>query len=182
MNCRLSLVILSFVVVLGAAASVPHLVDSDSVYTRRSSDASSPEGLWQMRGDGAVFTIVPRDGLAESFDLYIIESPDLSIAENTYFGTMRRTGNGLNYDATLYTDLKGSQNTLRNKRRNFIIEVSADGSLLSLHPYTRSKRVNIMRWLPYLFRISITDVDTRPKNIDGARRIAPAPTLQPVTL
>ena len=182
MGPRLSISALLAAATLSAAASVPMLVDTDSAYTSYTTDASSPAGLWQMRGDGAVFTIVPRAGSAESFDLYIIDSPDLSIAENTYFGTMRRTGNGLSYDATLHADIKGATPSLRNKKRNFILEFSTDGSYLTLQPYTKGKRVNIMRWLPYLFRISVTDADTRPKHIDGARRIVPASAPQPVTL
>ncbi|MCH5222386.1 MAG: hypothetical protein J1F05_08720 [Muribaculaceae bacterium] len=165
-----------------AHATMPIVIDVDSMATATLSDASSPAGIWQMRGDGAIFSIVPRAGHAESFDLYIIESPDVSIAENTHFGSMTRTGNGRQYDAAIYADIKGSSSPAGRKKHSLIFDFSADGSLLTIQPYSKGKRINLLRWLPYLFRISISDVDSRPKHIDGAHRLTPTPISQHITL
>ncbi len=51
-----------------------------------------------------------------------------------------------------------------------------------MRSYRKGKTVNLLRWLPYLFRISVSEVDTRPSGIDGATRIAPPSIKYPVTL
>lgn len=52
-----------------------------------------------------------------------------------------------------------------------VITLTKDDAL-KIEPYTTGKKVNLRRWIPYLFRI-IEDNNTRPKGLDCARRLYP---------
>lgn len=139
-------------------------------------DATSPVGLWQMVGDGAIFYIEPER--RDTYTLTLYESPDLALSKGDFFGTMTLTASG-SYDASLILNPKGSG---RRKTRHFLFDIDTYGSKLTMRSYRKGARVNVLRLLPYLFRLSISEVDTRPQNIDGAIRLSPPTAKYPVTL
>lgn len=160
-----------------AAAASPEVFDMDK-YSLEVSGLTSPEGIWEIGRGGAVFEIV-ASAEPGAYDLRLLSSPDYTLPKGTTFGTMRPTGKPQCFDAALLHGLDGRG---RKKTRNFIIEVSDDFSQLSFRSYRKGISINFMRWLPYLYRFSVKEVNTRPTDIDGARRIAPASNQTPVTL
>ena len=165
----------------GAAAAPPAVIDVETVVPVRA-DASSPAGVWKAGDGGALFGVRPLPGYDGSFELFIVDSPDYPELPGTVFGTMRTTGRAGVYDARLAKGIGPARGLLGQKSHNCIIELSQDCSSLVFRSYRRGKTVNILRLLPYLFRLSVTDVDTRPAGIDGARRVSPEPLPQSVTL
>ena len=143
----------------------------------------SPEGIWQFGADDAIFEIRPQKGRHGVFDLYILESPNLTVPSGSLFGHMEATGTDNNYDATLFRSLTGNdRNITRQKNRNFIFTFDPSSCTLTIRPYKKGTRVNILRWIPYLFRLSVDRTDSRPSNIDGARRLCPDSPSYPVIL
>ena len=162
-----------------AFCAVPTLVDMETAVCP-GPDASSPAGIWQAGGAGAVFSIIPVAGREGCFDLVLLDSPDLA-AGGRHFGSMHATGTPHRYDAALLENPSGARRSLR-KTRNFIFTFSPDGSSLVMTSYSKGKQVSVLRLLPYIFRVSVKDVNTRPNGIDGAVRIAPVSLHRPVTL
>ncbi|MBD5234233.1 MAG: hypothetical protein HDS65_08675 [Bacteroidales bacterium] len=163
-----------FLAVTGFCKAAPPHIELPAAAV--SAVAASPEGLWRFGADGAVFTVVETPGVAGSYNLLIDESPDLTIPKGTLFGTMKATGTARTYEASLLSDPAEGRTSLSPKKvRHFIFTLSADGSTLEFRPYRKGKTVNILRWLPYLVRLSVTDVDTRPRDVDAATRLEPAP-------
>ena len=74
------------------------------------------------------------------------------------------------------------RNITRQKNRNFIFTFDPSSCTLTIRPYKKGTRVNILRWIPYLFRLSVDRTDSRPSNIDGARRLCPDSPSYPVIL
>lgn len=145
--------------------------------------ASSPEGTWRFGADGAIFEVKAAGGVDGFFELVLEESPDLSLPAGTPFGNMKWTGTGRNYEASLLGDPAGGKRSLTpHKMHHFILTLSDDGTTLTFKPYKRGKRVNILRWLPYLVRLSVTDTDTRQREVDAATRIDPTSTPTTITI
>lgn len=140
----------------------------------------NPCGIWQMTDGGAIIRISPSAKTGH-YELSVLESPDLSIEAGKVCGILVATAIPNTFDAKLISDLKG--NTRQNKYKqdkNFIFEFSEDS--FTLKPYRQNINVNILKWVPYLFRMSLKENDTRPTNIDGGRRLLPRPTSQIVEL
>lgn len=146
-------------------------------------DPLSPAGIWQFGGDGAIFEIRPQNGRHGVFDLYILESPDLTVPSGSLFGHMEATGTENNYDALLFRSITGNERSINKKKtRNFIFTYDSKTCTLTIRPYKQGTRVNILRWIPYLFRLSVDRTDSRPTGIDGARRLYPDSHSYPVIL
>ena len=145
---------------------------------QRLSEVDMPDsrlgGLWQFGADGAVFEIVPT-AVADSYELFIVDSPDFSVAPGSFFGTISHTGKGNYYEAVLLLSPEGKvRGAARRKTRNYIFEFNDEGTQLSMRNYRKGFGVNLLRALPYLVRISVNRQDDRPQDVDGARRLAPA--------
>ena len=144
--------------------------------------AGTPDGVcgvWQMGGDGAVFAVA-EDSRSDCYTLTIVDSPDYSVLPGTPFGTMRHTGTTHRFDAQLLTTPAGSPR--KSSRLDYIIEFSpADGTLTFRH-YSRGWAVNMLRALPYLFRISVRRNDSRPEGIDAAHRLGADTTPNHITI
>ena len=68
------------------------------------------------------------------------------------------------------------------KRQRYIFTLDRDG-YLSFKSYKQGKKISLGRLLPYLFRVSVSDIDTRPSTVDGAVKIYPSTTSdKPVLL
>lgn len=171
---RLSLLIF-FVLLWAVVSATPPRVS----YFSDCADGFSPEGRWQAGGDGAVFDIRPRAGRNGVFDLVLVSSADMSIGQYVNMGEMTSTGTPYDFDATLHA---GPGSGGISKTHKFIFKFEPDFHSFTITPYRRGKRVNLLRWFPYLFRISISEIDTRPKNVDAAVRISDKYSSYPVIL
>lgn len=130
-------------------------------------------GIWTVGGDGARLAFLPRGASATEFDVFILDSPDLSVVPGQQIGTAVSTGRAATYDTTLRT-LSG----LPGRSRHLIIELLSDGTMTFRH-YKKGKKITLWRWLPYLFRISVSDNDSRPSSADGAVKTYPTDTASP---
>lgn len=163
-----------------AYGGAPRLMAPDSVC---SGQAAGPEGLWRMGADGAVFAVGREPGSRGAYVLTLISSPDLTIPSGTAFGTMTATGRPFTYDASLSKSLSGRGHKLSRKSyRDFVVEYSPESGLLTFTAYHRGRTLNVVRLLPYLFRFSIKESDSRPRGIDAACRISPPSVQYPVQL
>lgn len=134
-------------------------------------------GLWRMGTDGATVAILPASASRGKFEIFLIDSPDLSAIPGRLIGNAATTGSAATYDAEFAGDGK-----FHNKRQRFIITLGDDGRL-SLKPYKKGKKISLWKWLPYLYRFRISDINTRPTNADGAVRVYPPATYsEPVVL
>lgn len=163
-----------------AYGGAPRLMAPDSVC---SGQAAGPEGLWRIGADGAVFAVGREPGSRGAYVLTLISSPDLTIPSGTAFGTMTATGRPFTYDASLSKSLSGRGHKLSRKSyRDFVVEYSPESGLLTFTAYHRGRTLNVVRLLPYLFRFSIKESDSRPRGIDAACRISPPSVQYPVQL
>jgi len=167
---------------LCAYASIPDTVNLRNA-VRIPAGQVTPCGIWQFGADGAIFEIRPQHGRNGVFDLYIIQSPDLTIHSGTLFGRMESTGTGYTYDAHLHQSLGGKdRNVTHPKTHNFIFTFDPTACSLKIRPYRQGTRLSILRWIPYLFRLSVERSDSRPEGIDGARRLSPTSLSYPIVL
>lgn len=135
-------------------------------------------GIWRIGGDGALVAIIPATAATARFDIYLLDSPDLSIIPGEKIGSATATGQPGTYDAELST----SPQILLKKRLRYILTLDRDG-YLAFKSYKQGKKISLGRLLPYLFRVTVTDVDTRPNSVDGAVKVYPASAPQgPVLL
>lgn len=147
------------------ALGAPWDMDSiASIFAGRQPDPI--EGLWQFPADGASILIEKKT--ATTYDLIIIDSPEPDVRPGTVIGRAVTTPAVGTYDAHL--DAKPLRNS-RLKKANAALTL-ADGHLC-FRPYSTGKRIAFWRWVPYFFRISILDNDSRPGNLDGADKIYP---------
>lgn len=158
--------------------------DIDSVKMRmKQSPLHTIEGVWQFVGDGATIVIEQFNpdmiaGTQHNFyRIVIIKSPMLSISPGTVMGYMAATAKKDCFDARLYTS-GGIQGVLSTPR-TFTITLT-DDNRLSFSEYKKEIKVNLWRWLPYVYRVGISIKDTRPKGLDGCLRIYPPSTTQPI--
>ena len=141
------------------------------------------EGVWQMTGGGAIFSTEAVPGITDTYRLTLLWSPDLSVPSGSVLGEMQPAGRPLVFDASLGLDHKGGRHIgIPGKKYRFELEFSADMRRVSFRPYKRSWKVNIFRWLPYLFRTSVSKTDTRPADMDGAVRLGGLPATSIIEL
>lgn len=158
--------------------------DIDSVKTRmKQSPLHAVEGIWQFVGDGATIVIEQfnPDMIAGTqtnfYRIVIVKSPMLSISPGTIMGYMTATAKKGCFDARLYTS--GGIHGVLSTPRTFTLTLT-DDNRLSFSEYKKEVKVNLWRWLPYVYRVGISIKDTRPKGLDGCLRIYPPSTTQPL--
>ncbi|MDE6526742.1 MAG: hypothetical protein K2L75_05755 [Muribaculaceae bacterium] len=128
-------------------------------------------GLWRVGADGAVFSV--KEAEAEGcYSLTLVDSPDYTVTPGTEFGRLAHTGTRHVFDASLQTSLSGRQK--KSLRLDYTVEYLPAEQALVFRHYNKGWTVNVLRVLPYLFRISATRRNERPEGIDAARRIGPA--------
>ncbi|MDE5567879.1 MAG: hypothetical protein K2J12_05500 [Muribaculaceae bacterium] len=124
-------------------------------------------GIWRMGPDGATIAILPVAASQGRFEIYLLDSPDMSVIPGGKIGSAVSTGVNGTYDAEF-----AGAGKLTAKRQRFIITLSADGNL-NFRSYKKGKKISLGRWLPYLYRVSVSDYNTRPTSVDGAIRVYP---------
>lgn len=143
--------------------------------------AGTPEGVWQM-ASGTIFRIAPRAGTSGVYDLTLLLSADPSVASGTLFGTMRAGADRHIFDASLASDIKGGRKAGDSRKRQFAITFDSDFSSLTLSHYRSGVAINLMRLVPYLFRIGIERHDDSPHNTIGASRCDGTALAYPIEL
>ncbi|MBR5899247.1 MAG: hypothetical protein IKZ14_07275 [Muribaculaceae bacterium] len=150
--------------------------ERDSVVSRMRKLSLQPiEGLWQFAESGATIAIerntnnLPDNGLMR-YHMVIVNSPQLTITPGTIMGYITPTAKNGVYDATIYTDFDGG--TILSLPKKFILTLN-DESHLAFSRDNSGIRINIWRFLPYMFRYSVTYKNERPRNIDGCIRVFP---------
>lgn len=134
------------------------------------------EGLWRMSGNEGSFAIIADEG-AVFYRIIVIDGEDASVAPGDIMGACTAAGKSNSYDARIFTSVEDGK--LGTPKR-FTITVQEDGRLIMV-PVNNSLRVNLWRILPYMFRASVTRVNDRPNNLDGAIRVYPQPVNSPLT-
>ena len=182
---RFASIIICLVVALGCQAEVLTGYSTvDSVAARLGQWPLCPvEGIWQMAADGAVFAVEREtpsatETMPRELRLTIIRSPHRRVRPGSVMGTARPTVKPGVYEATLNTriaDLGGLE-----LPRRFLLTLNADGTALTMEPYKSSVKVNLLRLVPYLYRV-VRVQDSRPRGLDGAVRIYPVPAVNPLT-
>lgn len=141
--------------------------------------AASPiEGDWQVYGGGAALRFAPSRGAAGSFDIIWLDGPELSIEPGTVVGKALETATPGVYDCRVERDPRGKAD--KHRYANFVVRLDADtGDSFTFAPYEQRTKFSIQALLPYWWRRSFKKVDSRPSNLDGARRIgAPKPYVE----
>lgn len=126
-------------------------------------------GYWRIEPEGAIFVCEPYAGRTGSYTLRLVSSPVLGVAPGTYFGAMTATAKKGVYQAELILDPSNFKR--RAHTRNCTIEMNEEANRLIFKPYHNRLKVNLNRLMPYLFRVSLRQENTRPDDIDGAVRI-----------
>lgn len=159
-----------------AASAQISVADSlKKVIVSRGSDPV--EGIWEVGGDGAKIAITAKMPGSGSFDVTLLLSPVLDAPEGELIGTATSTGKPGIYEFRLFNGKKSALLT-KKKSAAFIGELDKPGQL-SFRAFSKGKRLNLYRLVPYLFRIGIITEDSRPSDIDGAVKVFPASERPP---
>lgn len=182
---RLLALIIGALSVISAGAEIRQGYSTvDSVAARLEQMPLCPaEGIWQMAADGAVFAIEREtpsatETMPRQLRLTIIRSPHRRVRPGSVMGSAHPTVKPGVYEATLNTriaDLSGLE-----LPRRFLLTLNSDGTAITIEPYKSPVKVNLFRLIPYLYRV-VRVQESRPQGLDGAVRIYPAPTVNPLT-
>lgn len=81
------------------------------------------------------------------------------------------------YDAAIYTSV--DDNGLLSRTKRFTLELHDGESRLAFIRHRNGLRVDLRRLIPYLFRVSISTGNDRPRDMDGAIRLYPLSDAAP---
>lgn len=147
------------------AIAAPWDIDSiASIFAGRMPDPI--EGVWQFPADGASIFIEKKT--ATTYDIKILDSPMLDVRPGICIGTAVATPSSSTFDAHLDAKKIGNK---RLKKADAILTL-VDGHLC-IRPYSTGKKIALWRWIPYFFRVSVYNDNTRPSNLDGAEKVYP---------
>lgn len=163
---RCGLIAFALVLAFGAVAGEPAEISSLAA----DASAMAPEGVWRMQPGGALFRVEAGTS-AGRYEVFVVESPDFSVAPGARMGSMTAMASAGVYDA----EFAENPGAAGSRTHHFIIEVDDEAGRMSMRPYRARAGVSFRRWLSYLFRVGIVDSD-RPDGHDGAVRISPSPS------
>lgn len=157
----------------------------DSVERRLDASALHPvEGIWQMTADGAVIAIEQAEPfttgqtLTSGYRIVILQSPCRRVRPGTLMGYATPSAKAGHYDAAIYTSI--DDNGWLNLTKRFTLELHDSESRLAFIPHRTGMRIDLRRLIPYLFRVSISTANDRPRDMDGAIRLYPISDAAPV--
>jgi len=122
-------------------------------------------GCWRMTCGNAEFTITASATTAGAFDITLTDTDDMSLMPGTVIGEAHTTATPGRYVATMAVN----PNRPKGKKRNLVITIRPNGSL-SFEPYRTGRSISLWRWLPYMFRVTVTRPGRQPLDIEGAVR------------
>lgn len=126
------------------------------------------EGVWRTSGSEGMFAVVAdRGGIF--YRIIVVDSVDQRVLPGTVMGACTPAGREAHFDAQIFTSVSDKG---LGARKRFTISLSESDHLV-MEPVTDKLRINLWRLLPYMFRHSVTRVNDRPKNLDGAIRVFP---------
>ena len=157
----------------------------DSVKTRmRQAPLHNIEGVWQFLDNSTTIAIERiNDNTASQYlhqyvyRIVIIKPDDLSIDPGTVMGYISATAKSDLYEAYIYTD--SSLEGILSIPKKFTLTLSDNN--LAFNEYKTEVKINLWRWIPYIYRVGVSVKNTRPKGLDGCVRIYPQPTSAPLT-
>lgn len=129
------------------------------------------EGRWQVSDGGPILCFSPSDDTPGTLNIVWIDGADMSIPSGTVLGTAVATPTPGLYDCTAWSDPRGKRGRKRGKV-TFTIRLEpklADSFVFE--GYERGTKFQLSKLLPFWYRRPIKHVDTRPKGLDGGRRI-----------
>lgn len=134
------------------------------------------EGRWTVNGGGAVIEIARAPGADERFSVTMVDSPDLKVAPGTVLGYACPAPATGRYDCHLSADPSPRHRRAGGRKVDFSIEF-ADGTsdAIIFSYYQKGRRISLWRWLPYLFRVTVSDPHRDSSGLDGARRLGAPP-------
>lgn len=150
------------------------ITSADSLFSGKG--LSQVEGLWRISGSEGVMAVI-ADPATIFYRIVAVDSPDRSVCPGTVMGAMTAAGRTGHYDARMFT---GCDDGVLSNAKRFTVSVNDDGRLIIV-PVINKLKVNLWRFLPYMFRASVTRVNDRPNNLDGAIRLYPEPTEYPLS-
>ena len=136
------------------------------------------EGDWQFFGNGAKIRFEPTHGNNDQFDIVWLDGPDFSIMPGTVIGSATQSAQNGVYDCRIKLDPRHKSDKKRFGR--FVVKIDPESAdALTITPYEQATKFRIEGLLPYWMRRPIREVDSRPRNLDGARRVgAPSPYVE----
>ncbi len=156
----------------------------DSVKLRmKQSPLHDIEGVWQFIDNGTTIAIErfdPQNIPGQQTYVYrivIIKSPRLSLENGTIMGYITNTAKRNCYECALYTD--GGLNGILSRPQTFTLNLT-DNNLLSFNEYKTEVKIDLWRWIPYIYRVGLSVKNTRPKGLDGCVRIYPQSLTKPL--
>ena len=81
-------------------------------------------GIWRIGGDGATVAILPVAASSTRFDIYLIDSPDMSVIPGNKIGSAVSTGETGTFDAEMIS----GQGFTEKRMRYIMTRFTADGS------------------------------------------------------
>lgn len=136
---------------------------------------SPAEGVWRLSGSEGVMAVISDPGTIFC-KIVVVDSPDRSVCPGTVMGAITPAGRENYYDARIFT---GCEEGLLSRPKRFTISLPDDSRMIMV-PVTNKLKFNLWRFLPYMFRMSVTRVNDRPNNLDGAVRLYPEPADSPL--
>lgn len=141
-------------------------------------------GIWQFVDSGAEIVIeqFTPNNIPQShnnfYRIVILKASSLSIEPGTVMGYITITSKRNKFDARIYTE--GGLSGILSKPKNFTLTLT-DDQFLEFSQYKKQVKVDLWRWLPYIYRVRLSIKDTRPKGLDGCIKIYPQPKTKPLT-
>ncbi|MDE6454050.1 MAG: hypothetical protein K2L27_07605 [Muribaculaceae bacterium] len=123
------------------------------------------EGAWRIISTGAEIEIRRSATDPDGFDITLLSSHDMSMPEGMHIGTATRTATPGRYVAAMRTQ----PSSPLHRTRRMVLTLRPDGAL-SFEPYTKGRTINLWRWIPYLFRVTVEKGYKAPSDIEGALR------------
>ena len=154
--------------------------DYDSVekVTQRMSDKilNAIEGVWQFTGEEGAIVAIEKDPTATglpSYKMIVIDSPQRALLPGSLMAKIRSTVKPDTFEADIFTHFSLSSMSL-NSPKKFILTLK--NSRLTIKPVKAKLSVNLLRLIPYAYRLGLSYRDHRPDDLDGCVRIFPAPS------
>lgn len=139
----------------------------DSIFADK---ALSPiEGVWRVTGEETLFAVVADPGTI-FYRIIVVDATNRTLLPGTLMGAATATAQKNSFDALIYSHC--SDGAL-SKPKRFTLTIH-DNCRMVTAPVTDKLRVNLWRLIPYMYRFSVSRVNNRPDNLDGALRIFPS--------
>ncbi|MBO7382428.1 MAG: hypothetical protein J6U03_03565 [Muribaculaceae bacterium] len=153
--------------------------DYDSVekVTQRMSDKilDAIEGVWQFTGEDGALVAIEKDptttGLP-SYKMIVIDSPQRALLPGSVMAKIHSTVKPDTFEADIFTHFNLSSMNL-DRPKKFILTLK--NARLTIKPVKAKLSVNLLRLIPYAYRLGLSYRDHRPDDLDGCVRIFPVP-------